>query len=203
MTAVPPLKPGEFDRRARQLGAYIIMETGVQLHLDPPLTRHHAGVNVRMIIPIKKVPKNQGSPFRRWSNLFNRKRIQSQGMKAGVHRTRQFLIPAMGILILDPSPAPPTFIPRTSIPPSLSAVCRIPYNDTSHFINSPVLRSLSVLLSAYGTPGRTDRHTVGATSALDSSPDTPGRWARQADQTRRPRGPQRHSVGAPHRGRVG
>jgi hypothetical protein len=48
------LRLGEFDRSARQLGAYIIVETGVQLHLDPSLSLHHAWVNIRMNIPIKK-----------------------------------------------------------------------------------------------------------------------------------------------------
>jgi hypothetical protein len=45
---------GEFDRSTRQLGADIIVETGMQPHLDPPLSLRHAWVNIRMNIPIKK-----------------------------------------------------------------------------------------------------------------------------------------------------
>jgi hypothetical protein len=40
------------------------------------------------------------------------------------------LIPALSILMLEPPPAPPPSIPRTTIPPSPPAICRIPDNDT-------------------------------------------------------------------------
>jgi hypothetical protein len=63
--------------------------------------------------------------------------------------------------------------------------------------------SVTVFMSASGTPRSTDRRPGGATGALDSSPDTPGRRARPVDHPRRPRGPQRRSGGATHRGGVG